>query len=405
MKILSISNNLLSLNNANGKFCRNYLNAFEDEELASFYISNDLAEPTEAIESFNYTDSMVLDDFFHKKKKEHTSPDNRSNVRRKSAVVRIIRYFVWKIGFRKNKSFFGWVDNINPTHIVLTVGDNPYLFHLARKIKKRFNSKLIIICGENYALKKYDYLLCKRRRSISFLLFQRILKNKTKKCFKSSGLVIFNSEDLKELYEKKMHFTKSIVVYPLSSNNLQKSLKPENNDVVYAGNLGVGRAEELVNFGRIMKRHDNNRKLVVYGKGSEEQISILKRESNILYKGVVSNTELIEIINKSWLLLHVESFDEYRKMDLKYAFSTKLSDLIASNNRFFMYAPDCYVESKFFIKYVREHIALNENELEKTLSVLIKEKVPFLSENNSAIREKMDINKNAKLIRDLVTSL
>lgn len=405
MKILSISNNLLSLNNANGKFCRNYLNAFKDEELASFFIANDLADSEEGIESFNYTDSMVLDDLLYRKKKTCSSSDNKNNVKRNSSVVRIARYFVWKIGFRRNKSFFNWVDKIKPTHIVLTVGDNPYLFHLAQKIKKWFNCKLIIVCGENYALKKYDYLLCKKRRSVSFLLFQRILRGKTKKCFRSSSLVIFNSEDLKELYEKKMRFKKSIVVYPLSSNVLRNSFELENSDVVYAGNLGVGRAESLVNFGRLMKKYDSNRKLVIYGKGSEEQISILKRESNIIYKGIVSNFELIEIINKSWLLLHVESFDEYRKMDLKYAFSTKLSDLVASNNRFFMYAPDYYVESKFFIKYLRAHIALNENELEKTLSVLIKEKVPFLGENNSAIREKMDINKNAKYIRDLITSL
>lgn len=408
MKILSISNNLLSLNNANGKFCRNYLHSFRDDELASFYISNDIKSENEKIDSFNYSDADVLRDFLHKK---HTIESNQEYgkkekiVNRQSAFVRIIRYFIWKIVFRKNVDFNKWIENIKPTHIVITVGDNPYLFLLARKLKKRFNSKLIIICGENYSLKKYNYLKCKYHRNLSFLWFQNILRRNTRKTFKESNLVIFNSNSIKDLYEKKMKFQKSIVVYPLSANRYIDAYDPLNKDIVYAGNLGVGRAEAIVNFSNILNDVDNNHKLVVYGKATKEQIELLKKGSNIEYKGIVTNDELIGIVNRSWLLLHVESFDEYRKIDLEYAFSTKLSDLISSNDRFFMFAPDCYVESKFFIRYLRTHIALNENELTNVLSELLMQKKPFSFDDNSQLRATMDINKNGKYIRDLISNL
>lgn len=408
MKILSISNNLLSLNNANGKFCRNYLHSFKDDELASFYISNDIKLENEKIDSFNYTDRDVLRDFLHKK---HTIESNQEygkkekKVNKRSALVRTIRYFIWKIVFRKNDNFKKWIENIKPTHIIITAGDNPYLFLLARKLKKKFNSKLIIICGENYSLKKYNYLKCKYHRNISFLWFQNILRRNTRKAFKDSDLVIFNSDSIKDLYEKKMKFQKSIVVYPLSANRYIDAYDPLNNDIVYAGNLGVGRAEALVNFSNILKNIDNKHKLKVYGKATNEQIELLKKGSNIEYKGIVTNDELVDIVNRSWLLLHVESFDEYRRIDLEYAFSTKLSDLISSNDRFFMFAPDCYVESKFFISYLRAHIALNENELTNILSELLVQKKPFSFDDNSKLRAAMDINKNGKHIRDLISNL
>ena len=408
MKILSISNNLLSLNNANGKFCRNYLYSFRDDELASFYISNDIKLENEKIDSFNYSDADVLRDFLHKK---HTIESNQEYdkkekvVNKKSALVRIIRYYIWKIVFRKNVDFNKWIENIKPTHIVITVGDNPYLFLLARKLKKKFNSKLIIICGENYSLKKYNYLKCKYHRNLSFLWLQKILKHNTRKTFKDSNLVIFNSNSIKNLYEKKMKFQRSIVVYPLSANRYIDAYDPLNKDIVYAGNLGVGRAETLVKFSNILNDVDNKHKLKVYGNATKEQIELLKKGSNIEYRGIVTNNELIEIINRSWLLLHVESFDEYRKKDLEYAFSTKLTDLISSNDRFFVFAPDCYVESKFFIKHLRTHIALNEKELTNVLSEFVKQKKPFSFDDNGQLRATMDINKNGKYIRDLISNL
>lgn len=408
MKILSISNNLLSLNNANGKFCRNYLHSFGDDELASFYISNDIKLENEKIDSFNYSDADVLRDFLHKK---HTIESNQGYgkkekvVNKKSAFVRIIRYFIWKIVFRKNVNFNKWIENVKPTHIVITVGDNPYLFLLARKIKKKFNSKLIIICGENYSLKKYNYLKCRYHKNLSFLLFQNILRHNTRKTFKESNLVIFNSNSIKNLYEKKMKFQRSIVVYPLSANRYIDAYDPLNKDIVYAGNLGVGRAETLVNFSNVLNEVDDKHKLMVYGKATKEQIELLKKGSNIEYRGIVTNNELIEILNRSWLLLHVESFDEYRKIDLEYAFSTKLSDLISSNDRFFVFAPDCYIESKFFIKHLRTHIALNKKELNTVLSELVKQKKPFSFDDNGQLRATMDINKNGKYIRDLISNL
>ena len=406
MKILSISNNLLSLNNANGKFCRNYLNAFNDDELASFYISNDTKEEDEKIESFNYTDSNVLNDFLHKKKKKSTAQQsNEQSVNKQSAFVRILRYLVWKIAFHNNTAFYKWADTIKPTHIIITVGDNPYLFFLARKLKKRFDSKLVIVCGENYSLKKYNYLKCKYHRNLSFLFFQKLLRNQTYKCFKTSDLVIFNSTQIKALYEKKMKFQKSIVIYPLSSNKFVDEYDCSNQDIVYAGNLGVGRVETLVEFSKVLNNIDKNRIIKVYGVGTNEQIKLLNKSENIEYKGIVTNNKLIDIINKSWLLLHVESFDNYRKIDLEYAFSTKLSDLISSNDRFFMFAPNCYVESKFFIEHLRNHIALNEEELGESLSQLIMQKKPFSNDNNVELRNKMDISKNGNYIKKIIEKL
>lgn len=406
MKILSISNNLLSLNNANGKFCRNYLNAFFDNELASFYISSDIKTDDERIESFNYTDADVLNDFLRKKKKDKTiQSTNNQKVNKRSAIVRVLRYLIWRIAFRRNKKFYEWIDTIKPTHIVVTVGDNPFLLFLARKLKRKTNSKLIIICGENYSLKKHDYLKRKYHRNASFLLFQKVLRQQTRKCFKQSDLVIFNSDSIMELYEKKMKFNKSVVVYPLSTNKYIDEYDYLNKDIVYAGNLGIGRAEALITFSKVLNSIDSNRTIKVYGRGAPEQIELLNKVENIEYKGIVTNDELIGIINKSWLLLHVESFDEYRKIDLKYAFSTKLSDLIASNNRFFMFAPDCYVESQFFMKNLENHIASDETKLATSLLQLIAQQKPFMTEDLTELRNKMGIIKNGKYIKELIEKL
>lgn len=407
MKILSISNNFLSLNNPNGKFCRNYLHSFKDDELSSFYISNDEKKENETIQSFNYTDADLIAYIFHKKHK--TTADSSSSeqkVNKKSPFIRFVRYVLWRLFFTKNKSFKEWLDSINPTHVVLTIGDNPYLFFLSRLIAKKRNCKLVLFCSENYAFKKYNYLQCKKRRSLSFLMFQHKLRVETIKTIKQSQLVIYNSEQLKTHYEVNVNHLNGVVVLPLSASKYARSIaKNINNEIVYAGNLGVGRSETIVKFAEILNTITEKHKVVVYGFATKEQQDLLAKTTNVEYKGIITNDQLINVINNSWLSLHVESFDEYRKIDLEYAFSTKLSDLIASNDRFFVFAPDCYVESKFFIEHLRNHIALDDEELKTKMIDLVKNGTPFLNDDNTKIREKMNISKNADYIKELMTNL
>lgn len=50
-------------------------------------------------------------------------------------------------------------------------------------------------------------------------------------------------------------------------------------------------------------------------------------------------------------LIHAESFEEYYKNDLKYAFSTKIADCLSSGHPFIVLAPEEVASSKYLKKY------------------------------------------------------
>ena len=407
-KLLIISNNLFSYNNANGKFLKNYLCSCSDDEICNFYISNDMKTSFEQFNSINITDKNALNKFLHRKKLQSTvnSQDiKQENFKTQTSFKHLIRYFVWNTGAWKKCGFKNWIKEQNPTHIVTVTGNNPYLLKISYKLAKKSNIPLITFICEDYPLKNYDFIERKTRQSLSFLLYKHLLKKFTTKVVSLSNLVIFNSHQIKEAYEYKYIIKKSLVCFPPSesiADSVQDQQPPLN--FLYAGNLGLNRIDALIDFALFLKTNSFDQTINVYSNLSEENKLKLQKIDNVKVHDFVRNEELQKIIKESGVLLHLEYDSEYNKTDLKYAFSTKLADLICSNKRIFLYAPKGLVESEYFLKYLPKNIATSKEELKETLDYVLSDHYDYLKQMDLA-KNNHNIEITSALIRKEIEQL
>ena len=143
----------------------------------------------------------------------------------------------------------------------------------------------------------------------------------------------------------------------------------------YLGNFGFKRYETLVEISEILNEINPSYMLNVYGDAALDAIEVLKKAPYIVYKGLVSYEKVIEVMHQSDILFHVENQSEEFQESLKYGFSTKIADSIASGTLFCLYASPNIACSR----YIQEtQTALYSNSREE-----LKEKIKHaLIDNN-----------------------
>ena len=384
IKILVISNNLLSENNANGKFVYNYLRAFSVNELCNFYISNDEVTTSDIRNVFNVTNEEALTAFKKIGFIKERSKNSQSNVSdgsktiKKSAFKHLIRFIVWNTGFWKKYGFNEWIKEQKPTHIFSIMGDNPYLLKVAIKLSNKLKVPHFFLVGEDYPLKEYDYIKGTFKSNFIYKLFHNLLFKYSKKLLNKSKKVIFNSNDIMEAYLSKIEIekTKTEVIYPLSMV-IKYDRSDEKDGFLYAGNLSNNRVLALQSFASKIEQMGIKSNLYICGKADKEVLKIIGNSKNIVYLGCFSNTELSDIIGNFKVLIHAEYGSKYNVLNLKYAFSTKLTEMICSNKRFAIYAPAGIAESNYFLKNMPSNIATTEFNLEKVIHYSLSDEYDF----------------------------
>lgn len=124
--------------------------------------------------------------------------------------------------------------------------------------------------------------------------------------------------------------------------------KKENSvkSIVYAGNLLYGRDKTLIELGRIIKKHneisDNKLVLKIYSPTliSDETKAAMNVLGASEFLGAKPYKEIVEIMNKADVVLHVESFDDEQQKIVKHSFSTKITDCMQSGSVLFSIGPD-----------------------------------------------------------------
>lgn len=389
-KYLIISNNLFSYNNANGKYLRNYLSFLDNDEICNFYLSNDEKSNDESFDTFKVSDKDVLKMFktlgFSK---IETTVDQRNtqleiNKSKQSSLKHILRYFAWNLGFWKRSGINSWINKQNPKAIITLIGNNPYLMKFAYKTSRNLKIPLIVFVCEDYPFKNYDYLKKNNKPSFLYKKFRRLTYRFSKILLESSELVTFNSAEIRELYTtNNFKIKKSLVCFP-PSNMIPGSPSKNIKNFLYAGNLSLGRVDALIEFATTLNDLKYTQKLDVYGNMTTEQERKIKDIKNIIYHGYVTNDELMKIYSNAGILIHVEHNNEYNKMDLKYAFSTKIADLISSGKRILLYAPRGLCETEYFLRNLPNNVATKIEELPKALQYVTSDGYDFNIQNKVA---------------------
>lgn len=344
-KVLVVSFNCFLSSGANGRTLQNLFYGWDRDCLAQFYMGNEVPDFDGCGRYYRVTDNEALKALLGKRVGRTIDPavskaDDTGKVystiktNRKNQAIRYFRQRVWETGRWQNKAFWRWIDEFAPDLILLFSGNNAFIDKIAFKIAKRRSIPIVLYNCEDYYLKgpKDKTLFAKINKRHNDKIFERTMA-------RVRG-VMYNSELLRDAYWEALGAHNSLVVYnPASPAILAKRGRVAQTDAVaYLGNIAVGRDDSLIEVARALRPH--GRPLHIYGGTQTDAIrDRLQGEPNIVYHGKVGYDECVDVMCGCRLLIHCESFAPEHTRDLRFAFSTKIADSLASGTGLFVYAP------------------------------------------------------------------
>lgn len=388
VKLLMISHNGFSDQNANGITIKKLLSAYAPEDVAQLYCGVESPDFTTASNHFRITDMDVIKAFvrkdgqhvFNRKLGDAVSvgknpPFNSVDAKGIPTLLKRRKYNYWIRWARElmrmaspwgHQLLDDWIEEVSPTCIVYMVGESWFLDRVVSKTVKKTGSPLVLYNCEAYRL------VDPKDRVGAERAYCHYSAERYAKLHKIASLVIYNSRMLERAYSTRFGRAANNVVAYNSAACLTESDSIKHNALVvtYFGNLGVGRVESLIDVARVLKSLGGSLFLDVYGLAQEEDIRKFAEQENIRYHGLVQPDVLKDVIRNSDILLHVESFDPVIRKKIKYAFSTKIAQCLQSGKYFISYAPKEIASSQYLLEEGAP-LASNIEELERLFGMAI----------------------------------
>ena len=172
--------------------------------------------------------------------------------------------------------------------------------------------------------------------------YRRIIAEQLKQASKIYAITPSLKRKYEELFDVEIDVLTKGCDFSLPVTKKQNSVKT----IVYAGNLLYGRDKTLIKLGQEIKLHnensDNKLLLKVYSPtvGDDSVKNAMNIPGASEFSGPKPYSEIVEIMNSSDVVLHVESFDEEQQKVVKHSFSTKITDCMQSGSVLFSIGPD-----------------------------------------------------------------
>ncbi len=281
----------------------------------------------------------------------------------------LLRNLVWSTRLWDTAEFKSWVKEFAPQVILVQPGDFSYLLKLAVEISQKLNIPLIVHQSEAYYLKPYE------KKSFVYKLYRWDFARQFEKMMKRASMCVYLCDALQQDYDKCFD-TPSCTIMKATPLSPQKAARPFGEGgirFVYGGNLGqtVGRCAPLVQMGRAVKKCGSH--IDVYTTSTGEHMRELTEENGIVLHGALPYDQLQKVIRQSDFVLHMENQSPWHKVDLKYAFTTKIADMLASGVCSVVYG-SCEVAS---VRYFKENdlgcVIEKEDDLYPQIERLIKD--------------------------------
>ena len=387
MRLLIISDYPWNKNNSFGKVFTDIFGGIDNFEILNIYCmgGNPKTEMTN-IKYFQISMGQIVANLKNKKNPvgKIIEPDNIDekdemgktetkwmNVARKTHL-RIFgwgRRFIWWIGRWRNERLINVVKEFDADVMFTPIFKQSYMNAVDQFVYKAKPTKMVGYYGDdNYSLRQFSLnpLFC----------FDRLTqRGKVKKTIKLCDYLYVVSEVGKESAEK--YFKKECII--MANGNVfdgEPTFKTEYNKerkLVFTGNLGNHRWEELLRIGRTIDKIGGGATLDIYS-ATQLKKSILKKYEKckaITFRGKVPYTEIERIQKESDVLVHVESFRLKEWLAVRESFSTKIvGHMVACRPQLAIGDARCG-SIDHLIRHDGAIVVSDKNKLEETLKKII----------------------------------
>ncbi len=416
-KILVIANNSLSENNSNGRTLSGFLKGWDKNNIAQIYISGEIPNSKVCDKFYRITDKEVLKGVFNKTsvrkeiKNIYGNPNSnpqRTISGRKTIIKFVMRDMLWGTNVWWNKRLKCWIKNFNPDMILFFAGESAFTFKMTLKIAKHYNLPIVVYNSEGYYFKEKNYL--KNSGALSDIIYPIYRYNCNRvftKVMKKSSHTVYINDKLKNEYDKEFGLP-STTIHTASDISVGSFEKNNKIPVVsYLGNLGVDRHIALVEIAEALKAINHDYKLNVYGKIPNDDVKKAFEECTAInYCGVVPYSEVVDIMHKSDLLVHGESFDEFTRWDLKYAFTTKIADSLSCGTCFFVYAPKELACTEYLLENECACVVTEKDKLKESLEKILTDEIlrkKYIQNGLKIAGQNHDAKKNCEKFQKILT--
>lgn len=378
--VLVLSNECFSNSTSNGRTLRNFFVGWPTDKLAQFYIHGSDPDGSVCHKYYCVSDGAALRSFVNGKpasgerqiqgKSADQTPEEENKVRR-NAISMMVRNFVWNSMHWAGCSFYNWVNELTPELILLQAGDSAFMFRLARHLSQRYCIPLVIYNSEAYYFKKFDYFRSTGMAKAVYPLFHRDFCKEFEKTVKAAACSIYCCDKLKRDYDDCFSLSSHVVYTGSERIPEEKKEGGKKLRISYLGNLGVGRHVGLIEIGNTLQTISPELKLDVYGKIPNDEVrQAIASCQGICFHGFVSYEKVRDVTAESDVLVHTESFEDFYKEDLKYAFSTKIADSLACGRCFLLYAPGNMACTEYLKAYQAAWVVDKQEDLLPVLTQL-----------------------------------
>ncbi len=346
-RLLIISNNPLSTTRNNGKTLLSYFDDLPKDSVYQLYFEQ--SSPTvEGYKYFRLSDRDIINGILSRKKRGGVAeavppkPANTSSAGRstkhKGAFARLLRDILW-LGKWRSPQLLSWLDEIKPTAIFYVGGDAGFAYNICEFVQKRYNCRLTLYITDDYIMPRTaEGFWSKVRR-------KQILK-KARKCVARADAFVTVSEPMRALYAKVLG-KDSFVAVNMTEPMRMEDVKPSGNgySLIYAGSLYYGRDLMLGKIARAIEKYnataDKKARLNIYTntKPNDETRARFEIEGCCSYEGSLDKEQLRLELNKSDILVFVESFDKLQIEKTKLSLSTKVPEYLSVGRPIFAVGP------------------------------------------------------------------
>lgn len=384
MKVLIISQPVLSQSNNMGKTLAGYFKAFSPKDISQLYLRQGVPTSVDTCENYYcFSDSDALKSILNHKvqgvsftgKSLVCTNNTKSTLENNDAYklgsahkawMLFARDAVWRLSSWKNKKLLNWLDHTEADVVFFAPGDGAFIYRVADEIARYLHKPLVMVCMDDFFVnnRTQNEVLGKLRQKC----FMKVVHKTVKNC----DAIFTICDEMNDIYSNL--FGKKCFTLHTAAENKDLHLNPTANHISYIGNLSCGRYQSLIEMGKALSEMQDERlpKFIDVYSGTKEVkcTEPLRNASGINFCGEIPAESVLEVMANSLAVIHTESFETEMTNLVRFSVSTKIAESL-------MYGP-C------LIAYGPEGIA----------------SIDYLKENNAAwtITDKEDLKKGLKEI-------
>ena len=384
MKIIVVSIAPWNRGNNFGKTFCDIFEGMENVEFLNIYCDSGLPDNNVNAKYYQITVNDIIANLLHKNKKVGRTVENFSAAHTLSKKQQGLMYkikakkwriffwarrFIWWIGRWRTPELEKIIRDFDADLLFLPIFKESYMNSVQQYVQKVSGKKSVAYYGDdNYTLRLFSLN--------PFFWFDRLTQRGSVKKTIDKCEYMYVVSDI-EKRECERDFKKDCYICTKGADfSVPPPLKaeyPKAKKLVYTGNLGIHRWEELWHIGQALDKINEGHKLIIYS--ATELSNDIKEKFNstksIEFKGRISADKIPEIQLDADVLVHVESFRLKERLWVHQSFSTKIVDHFVRARATFAVGATDVAATEYLLNRDAAVVATSRDEIEPKLRMLL----------------------------------